>query len=52
MVAMFGALHPLGRVGTTAETSKLIAFLCSGAASFITGSDFRIDGGLTAQLGT
>lgn len=52
MVAIFGALHPLGRVGTTAETSKLVAFLCSDAASFITGSDFRIDGGLTAQLGT
>ena len=51
MIAAFGASHPLGRVGTTAETSNLIAYLCSDAASFITGSDFRIDGGLTAQLG-
>jgi meso-butanediol dehydrogenase/(S,S)-butanediol dehydrogenase/diacetyl reductase len=52
MISAFGASHPLGRVGTTAETSSLIAYLCSDAASFITGSDFRIDGGLTAQLGT
>ena len=52
MIASFGALHPIGRVGTTAETSSLIAYLCSDGASFITGADFRIDGGLTAQLGT
>ena len=51
MIAAFGASHPLGRVGTTAETSSLIGYLCSDAASFITGADLRIDGGLTAQLG-
>jgi len=52
MIAEFGAKHPVGRVGTTAETSSLIVYLCSEAASFITGADLRIDGGLTAQLGT
>lgn len=51
MIAAFGASHPVGRVGTTEETSALIAYLCSEAAAFITGSDVVIDGGLTAQLG-
>lgn len=51
MIAAFGASHPVGRVGTTPETSSLIGYLCSDAASFITGADIRIDGGLTAQLG-
>ena len=50
MIAAFGASHPVGRVGTTAETSTLIVYLCSEAASFITGADLRIDRGLTAQL--
>ena len=50
MIGVFGESHPVGRVGTTAETSSLIAYLCSDAASFITGTDLRIDGGLTAQL--
>ena len=51
MIGAFGASHPVGRVGTTAETSGLIAYLCSDEAAFITGADLRIDGGLTAQLG-
>ena len=51
MIAEFGRAHPLGRVGTTAETSALIAFLCSDAAAFITGADMLIDGGLHAHLG-
>ena len=51
MIAEFGHAHPVGRVGTTTETSALIAFLCSDAAAFITGADMLIDGGLNAQLG-
>lgn len=51
MIKEFGAAHPIGRVGTTEETSAMIAYLCSDAASFVTGSDLKIDGGLTAQLG-
>jgi len=41
----------VGRVGTPAETSAMIAYLCSDAAGFVTGGDMLIDGGLTAQLG-
>ena len=51
MIAEFGKSHPIGRVGTPAETSAVIAFLCSDAAAFVTGADLKIDGGLTAQLG-
>ena len=36
---------PLGREGTTHETSSLIAFLASDAASYITGTDVLVDGG-------
>lgn len=50
-IAEFGAAHPMGRVGTVAETSALIAFLCSERAGFCTGGDYLIDGGLTAGIG-
>ena len=39
---------PLGRVGTTADVTGAVVFLCSDAASFITGQVLGIDGGLTA----
>ena len=44
------AAHPLGRVGTTAEVAEVVAFLCSPAASFISGAVIPVDGGLTAKL--
>ena len=37
--------HAMGRVGTTDEVAKTIAFLASDAASFITGQTLAIDGG-------
>ena len=36
---------PLGRVGRAEEVANAIAFLASGAASFITGSSINLDGG-------
>lgn len=51
MIAQFGQAHPIGRVGTVAETSALIAYLCSDEAGFTTGADFLVDGGLAAHLG-
>jgi meso-butanediol dehydrogenase / (S,S)-butanediol dehydrogenase / diacetyl reductase len=49
--ARFGAAHPIGRIGEPEEVAELVAYLCSDKAGFITGSDFRIDGGLTAGIG-
>lgn len=40
---------PLGRWGKPEEVGQLAVYLCSEEAGFITGSDFLIDGGWTAQ---
>lgn len=37
--------QPIGRMATPEEIAGLILFLCSDEASFITGSDYPIDGG-------
>ena len=45
----FAAAIPLGRLGKREEVAALCVYLLSDEASFITGADYRIDGGLTAQ---
>lgn len=47
MMAKLSAAQPIGRMGTPEEIAKLALYLCSDAASFITGSDVLIDGGFT-----
>ncbi|MBS9721743.1 SDR family oxidoreductase [Tianweitania sp. BSSL-BM11] len=36
---------PMRRLGTTAEVADIIFFLCSGQASYVTGSEIHINGG-------
>ncbi len=41
-----GGKCPLSRVGEAEEMGECAAFLCSEAASYVTGADLRADGGL------
>jgi NAD(P)-dependent dehydrogenase (short-subunit alcohol dehydrogenase family) len=38
---------PAGRIGTVEEIARLVAFLCSNACDYMTGSSIVVDGGLT-----
>lgn len=46
--AAMGANVPLGRVGESEEAGRVIAFLLSEAASYITGVAVNIDGGMSS----
>ncbi len=41
--------HPMGRLGEPEEVSRVIAFLASDAASFVTGAIVPVDGGYPAR---
>ena len=42
------SVYPLGRIATADEVGKVVAFLLSDDASFITGTALPVDGGLTS----
>lgn len=47
--AKVSAGHAMGRMGTPDEIAGGIVYLCTAAASFMTGSELVIDGGMTAK---
>jgi NAD(P)-dependent dehydrogenase (short-subunit alcohol dehydrogenase family) len=47
----WGRMHPVGRVARSEEVAEVIVFLASPRASFVTGGDYKVDGGLLAALG-
>lgn len=49
-IAALAPRIPLGRLGSVAELSAVVAFLASPEASYITGQVIYVDGGITAQL--
>ena len=40
--------HPQGRIGSAHEVANAVIWLCSDDASFVTGTDLEVDGGLGA----
>lgn len=45
MFQKLAATQPMGRMGNVTEVAQLALYLCSDAASFISGNDYPIDGG-------
>ena len=50
LYADMGKDIPLGRVGRAEEVADVIAFLASGAASYVTGTGINLDGGASGVL--
>ena len=44
-IPAFTGVQPIGRMGEAWEVAKLVVYLCSEDAGYITGSTFVIDGG-------
>jgi NAD(P)-dependent dehydrogenase (short-subunit alcohol dehydrogenase family) len=50
LIRTWGRSHPLGRVARPEEVAEVIAFLAGDRASFVTGAELNVDGGLLAQI--
>lgn len=46
----FAAAHPIGRAARPEEIARAADWLCSDAASFVTGAVLAVDGGLLAGI--
>jgi NAD(P)-dependent dehydrogenase (short-subunit alcohol dehydrogenase family) len=49
LAAQMAAMVPVGRYATAAEIAEAVVWLCSDAASFVTGVAIPIDGGYIAK---
>lgn len=49
-IGNWGSTHALGRVAQPREIGEVCSFLASDAASFVTGAEIRVDGGLLARI--
>lgn len=49
MRELFAKSHPIGRIGEPRDIAAAVVFLSSDDAAFITGAEFAVDGGVTAQ---
>lgn len=47
LMALYKKMSPLGRLGTAEELARTVRYLCSDDASFLTGQDIVLDGGLS-----
>ena len=45
-----GTSVPVGRYGTSEEVASLVTFLCSEAASYISGTSIEVDGGQAGHI--
>ena len=43
------AIEPVGRIGKPEEVAEAVVWLCSDAASFVTGHTMTVDGGYVVQ---
>ncbi|MBM3516098.1 MAG: SDR family oxidoreductase [Alphaproteobacteria bacterium] len=44
---LYKTMIPLGRMATSEDSARVIVFLCSPAAGFVTGQNITVDGGLS-----
>ena len=51
VVTAYEARIPMGRAGRPEEIAEIIAFLASARASYLTGQNIAVDGGVTAHTG-
>ena len=49
-LAFMAEQYPLRRTGVPDDIANAVVFLCSDEASFVTGEDLTVDGGLTIQI--
>jgi NAD(P)-dependent dehydrogenase (short-subunit alcohol dehydrogenase family) len=42
--------HPAGRIGVPSDIAEMVLFLCGEKASFVTGENITIDGGMSKLM--